>query len=45
MGGKRAEVVLANPAGIQVDGGGFINAAGATLTTGLPFIRNGQLDG
>ncbi|RRD86655.1 two-partner secretion domain-containing protein, partial [Conchiformibius steedae] len=45
VGGRRAEVVLANPAGIQVDGGGFINAAGATLTTGLPFIRNGQLDG
>ncbi|WP_027022727.1 hemagglutinin repeat-containing protein, partial [Conchiformibius steedae] len=45
VGGKRAEVVLANPAGIQVDGGGFINSAGVTLTTGLPFIRNGQLDG
>lgn len=34
VAGKRAEVVIANPSGIQVDGGGFINAQGAVLTTG-----------
>ena len=44
VGGQRAEVVLANPAGIQVNGGGFINASSATLTTGTPFIRSGQVD-
>ncbi|MDO5640378.1 MAG: hemagglutinin repeat-containing protein [Neisseria sp.] len=44
VGGKRAEVVVANPAGIRVNGGGFINAAGATLTTGTPVINNGHLD-
>lgn len=34
VAGKRAEVVIANPSGIQIDGGGFINAQGAVLTTG-----------
>nr|WP_058936987.1 filamentous hemagglutinin N-terminal domain-containing protein [Roseateles depolymerans] len=36
VAGRRAEVVIANPSGIQVDGGGFINASSATLTTGTP---------
>ncbi|HGI8324978.1 TPA: filamentous hemagglutinin N-terminal domain-containing protein, partial [Neisseria meningitidis] len=36
VGGRRAEVVIANPAGIAVNGGGFINASRATLTTGQP---------
>ncbi|QRQ81813.1 hypothetical protein JQU52_14305 [Paralysiella testudinis] len=36
---------MANPAGIQVNGGGFINAAGVTLTTGRPIISNGHLEG
>ena len=36
VGGQRAEVIIANPAGIAVDGGGFINASRATLTTGTP---------
>nr|WP_244773773.1 filamentous hemagglutinin N-terminal domain-containing protein [Alysiella crassa]UOP08311.1 filamentous hemagglutinin N-terminal domain-containing protein [Alysiella crassa] len=44
VGGKRAEVILANPAGIQVNGGGFINAQSATLSTGQTLIRSGQLD-
>ena len=44
VGGKRAEVILANPAGIQVNGGGFINAQSATLTTGQTLIGSGQLD-
>jgi filamentous hemagglutinin len=36
VAGQRAEVIIANPAGIQVNGGGFINANRATLTTGTP---------
>ncbi|MBB3193723.1 hemagglutinin repeat-containing protein [Roseateles terrae] len=38
VAGRRAEVIIANPAGIQVDGGGFINASSATLTTGMPRL-------
>ncbi|WP_235505159.1 two-partner secretion domain-containing protein, partial [Variovorax sp. Root318D1] len=45
VGGQRAEVVIANPAGINVDGAGFINASRATLTTGTPqFNAYGGLD-
>ncbi|MGJ7612142.1 MULTISPECIES: hemagglutinin repeat-containing protein [unclassified Variovorax] len=45
VGGQRAEVIIANPAGISVDGGGFINASRATLTTGVPqFNAMGGLD-
>ncbi|RUS67788.1 tRNA nuclease CdiA [Saezia sanguinis] len=40
VGGQRAEVIIANPAGISVDGAGFINAAGVTLTTGTPVFNN-----
>ncbi|MGO1003638.1 hemagglutinin repeat-containing protein [Lysobacter sp. CA196] len=45
VAGPRAEVVVANPAGIQVDGGGFINTSRATLTTGAPMLNSGNLDG
>ncbi|ATD64897.1 filamentous hemagglutinin N-terminal domain-containing protein, partial [Neisseria weixii] len=45
VAGRRADVVLANPAGIQVNGAGFINAAGVTLTTGKPLFDNGNLSG
>ena len=45
VGGRRAEVVIANPSGIQVDGGGFINASRATLTTGQPQYQAGDLSG
>jgi len=44
VAGQRAEVIIANPAGINVNGGGFINASGVTLTTGTPVINNGSLD-
>ncbi|BEP41579.1 hemagglutinin repeat-containing protein [Variovorax sp. V15] len=45
VGGRRAEVIIANPAGISVDGGGFINVSRATLTTGTPqFNAVGGLD-
>ncbi|MEJ8856665.1 filamentous hemagglutinin N-terminal domain-containing protein [Variovorax robiniae] len=39
VGGQRAEVIIANPAGISVDGGGFINTSRATLTTGTPQLN------
>lgn len=45
VAGPRAEVVIANPAGIAVDGGGFINVSRATLTTGNPVLMDGQLTG
>ncbi|VTU46443.1 Filamentous hemagglutinin (plasmid) [Variovorax sp. SRS16] len=45
VGGSKAEVIVANPAGIAVDGGGFINASKATLTTGAPQLSaTGTLD-
>ena len=34
VAGQRAEVIVANPSGIQVDGGGFINASKAHLDHG-----------
>ncbi|WP_186080981.1 hemagglutinin repeat-containing protein [Burkholderia gladioli] len=37
IAGARAELVLANPSGIYLDGAGFINTSRATLTTGVPF--------
>lgn len=45
VAGSRAQVVIANPAGISCDGCGFINANRATLTTGKPIINNGNLLG
>ena len=45
VAGQRAEVVIANPAGVAVDGGGFINASRVTLTTGTPILNGGNLDG
>lgn len=44
VAGQRAEVVIANPAGIQVNGAGFINATGVTLTTGTPVFNGGALE-
>jgi filamentous hemagglutinin len=44
VAGQRAEVVIANPSGISVNGGGFINTSKATLTTGTPIINGGSLD-
>ncbi|MCL1960766.1 MAG: filamentous hemagglutinin N-terminal domain-containing protein, partial [Desulfovibrionaceae bacterium] len=46
VGGQRAEVIIANPAGIQVDGGGFINASGVTLATGTVQLgADGAING
>nr|WP_028985513.1 hemagglutinin repeat-containing protein [Escherichia coli] len=45
VAGKKAQVVIANPAGISCDGCGFINANRARLTTGQPQMKNGSLTG
>ena len=45
IAGQRAEIIIANPAGISVNGAGFINASSATLTTGTPIINGGNLEG
>lgn len=45
VAGQRAEIIIANPAGISIDGGGFINALRATVTTGTPqYNAIGGLD-
>lgn len=44
VAGQRAEVVIANPSGIQVNGAAFLNASGVTLTTGTPVFNGGALD-
>lgn len=44
VAGNAADVIIANPNGISVDGGGFINTNRATLTTGIPvFGGDGSL--
>lgn len=45
VAGTRAQVVIANPAGITCNGCGFIGATHGTLTTGAPLTgRHGDLD-
>ncbi|QDD66238.1 filamentous hemagglutinin N-terminal domain-containing protein [Herbaspirillum seropedicae] len=43
--GAPAQVIVANPNGITINGGSFINASRATLTTGTPQFDNGVLTG
>ncbi|MCX8578085.1 filamentous hemagglutinin N-terminal domain-containing protein [Gilliamella sp. B2717] len=45
VAGPKAQVIIANPAGITCNGCGFINADRATLTTGKPLVENGKLTG
>ncbi|GAB2915230.1 hemagglutinin repeat-containing protein [Paraburkholderia jirisanensis] len=46
VAGKRAEVILANPSGISVNGGGFINTSRAILATGAPnYAADGSISG
>ncbi len=45
VAGKKADVVIANPSGIQCDGCGVINAGRTTLTTGKVEVEKGQLKG
>ena len=45
VAGNKAHVIIANPNGISVNNGTFINANSATLTTGNPIINNGSITG
>ncbi|WP_241014668.1 hemagglutinin repeat-containing protein [Burkholderia sp. Ac-20379] len=46
IAGSRAELVLANPSGIFLDGASFINTSRATLATGVPYYgADGSLAG
>ncbi|MFX1766169.1 hemagglutinin repeat-containing protein [Paraburkholderia sp. A1RI-2L] len=46
VAGQRANVILANPSGISVNGGTFINTSRATLTTGTPnYAPDGSVSG
>ncbi|WP_309960872.1 filamentous hemagglutinin N-terminal domain-containing protein [Caballeronia sp. LZ001] len=46
VAGPKAEVVVANPNGLVVDGAGFINTSRVILTTGTPnYGPNGSLAG
>ena len=45
VAGNKAHVIIANPNGISVNNGTFINASSATLTTGSPIINNGSVTG
>ena len=45
VAGAQADVIIANPNGISINGGGFINTPKVTLTTGKPELLNGQVSG
>ncbi|CAG9257945.1 tRNA nuclease CdiA-2 [Burkholderia diffusa] len=46
IAGQRAEMIISNPSGLVVDGGGFINTSRAILTTGTPNLNaDGSLGG
>lgn len=45
VAGDKADLIIANPNGITVNGGGSINTSKLTLTTGTPDIQNDALAG
>ena len=45
VAGSRADVIVANPNGITINGGGFINTNKVTLTTGRSNYLNGFVNG
>ena len=44
IAGQKADFILANENGITVNGGGFINTSGVTLTTGKPTVTSSNID-
>ena len=40
VAGGKADLIVANPSGIHVDGGGFINTNRSILTTGTPIFNS-----
>ena len=45
VAGQRADLVIANPSGININGAAIINAKRTTFTTGAPQLNNGNLTG
>ncbi|WP_080432178.1 hemagglutinin repeat-containing protein [Burkholderia ubonensis] len=46
IAGQKAELIISNPAGLLIDGGGFINTSRAVLTTGVPnYGADGSVTG
>lgn len=45
IAGHSADLIIANPNGITVNGGGFINTPRATLTTGTAILNGDTLEG
>ncbi len=43
VNGSSAQLVIANPSGLQIDGATFVNASRVTLTTGTPVLEGGGL--
>lgn len=41
VAGHAADVIIANPNGVTINGGGFINTPRATITTGRPDVGGG----
>jgi filamentous hemagglutinin family protein len=44
IAGQKADMVIANPNGISINGAGFINTSSITLTTGRPTVLDGSID-
>lgn len=44
IAGQKADFILANENGVTVNGGGFINTSGVTLTTGKPTIYGSDIN-
>ncbi len=45
VAGKRADVIVANPSGITVNGSGFLNVNKTILSTGQTQLQNGKVTG
>jgi len=43
VNGSSAQVVIANPSGLKIDGASFVNASRVTLTTGTAVMEGGGL--
>ena len=43
VNGGNAQVVIANPNGLKIDGATFVNASRVTLSTGTPVVEGGAL--
>jgi filamentous hemagglutinin len=43
IAGQKADLIIANPNGLSINGAGFINTSNITLTTGKANIVNGEI--